>query len=37
MVNDIAEEKGVNYSHILQAALKRYLGVKEPPFCRNGK
>ncbi|MDD2215264.1 MAG: type II toxin-antitoxin system HicB family antitoxin [Eubacteriales bacterium] len=33
-LNDIAEEKGVNYSHILQAALKRYLGVQEPPFCK---
>ena len=28
-LNDLAEERGVNFSHILQAALKNYLGVEE--------
>lgn len=29
-LNDMAESKHVNFSHILQSALKDYLGVREP-------
>lgn len=28
-LNDLAEERGLNFSHILQAALKDYLGIGE--------
>lgn len=31
-LNDIAEKKKVNYSHILQESLKDYLGVHKPPY-----
>lgn len=29
-LNDLAEQKNVNFSHVLQNALKSYLGVNEP-------
>ena len=29
-LNDAAEKRGVNYSHVLQSALKDYLGVYHP-------
>jgi len=28
-LNDLAEEKKVNFSHVLQSSLKRHLGIKE--------
>ena len=33
-LNDLAEQKKVNYSQILQSALKNYLGVSETPPSR---
>ena len=33
-LNDLAEQKKVNYSQILQSALKNYLGVSEAPPSR---
>lgn len=33
-LNEIAEEKKVNYSQILQSALKEYLDVKEPSYLK---
>jgi hypothetical protein len=30
-LDDIAKEHNVNYSHILQDALKKYLDIKERP------
>lgn len=29
-LNDLAEQRKVNFSHVLQAALKGYLGVEDP-------
>lgn len=33
-LNDIAEDRKVNYSHILQESLKKHLGVHRPPYLR---
>lgn len=33
-LSDIAEERGVNYSQILQNALKEHLGVGEPAYIK---
>jgi predicted RNase H-like HicB family nuclease len=33
-LSDIAEEKQVNYSHILQESLKKHLGVHKPTYLR---
>lgn len=33
-LNDLAEREGVNFSHLLQKALKEHLGVSEPPAKR---
>ncbi|MBT9155081.1 MAG: hypothetical protein DDT37_00046 [Firmicutes bacterium] len=33
-LNDHAEQQGINYSQLLQAALKEHLGVKEPSYAK---
>ncbi|MBT9175763.1 MAG: hypothetical protein DDT20_00063 [Firmicutes bacterium] len=33
-LNDHAEQHGINYSQLLQAALKEHLGVKEPSYAK---
>lgn len=33
-LNDMAERKKVNYSHLLQEALKYHLGVYKPPYLK---
>jgi len=33
-LNDIAEHKKVNYSHLLQESLKDYLGIYKPPYLK---
>lgn len=33
-LNDIAERRKVNYSHLLQESLKRHLGVYQPPYLK---
>ncbi len=34
-LNDYAEKKDINYSQLLQAALKEHLGVKEPSYAKD--
>lgn len=34
-LNEVAEKRKVNYSHIFQYALKQYLGVSEPLYLKN--
>jgi len=33
-LNDIAEQKNVNYSRLLQESLKEHLGVHKPPYLQ---
>ncbi len=33
-LNDAAEQKNVNYSQLLQASLKEFLGVNEPSYLK---
>lgn len=33
-LNDIAEKKKVNYSHLLQESLKQHLVVQKPPYLK---
>jgi len=33
-LNDVAEQKNVNYSQLLQASLKEFLGVNEPSYLK---
>lgn len=33
-LNDIAEKNKINYSHLLQNALKQHLGVSEPSYLK---
>ncbi|MDP3488378.1 MAG: type II toxin-antitoxin system HicB family antitoxin [Bacillota bacterium] len=34
-LNDYADKQDINYSQLLQAALKEHLGVKEPSYAKN--
>ncbi|MBU2704113.1 putative RNase H-like HicB family nuclease [Sporomusaceae bacterium BoRhaA] len=33
-LNDLAERRKVNYSHLLQESLKHHLGVHKPPYLK---
>jgi predicted RNase H-like HicB family nuclease len=33
-LNDLAERRKVNYSHLLQESLKQHLGVYKPPYLK---
>jgi len=36
-LNDLAERRKINYSHLLQEALKHHLGVYKPPYIKKSK
>lgn len=33
-LNDLAEQRKINYSHLLQDSLKHHLGVHKPPYLK---